>query len=224
MIRDFINLLFPQWCAGCMGTLVSGEQNVCTMCRSDLRISSTYKERPNGIVSKFYGKIPVEHAFTMFQFTKRGVIQNLLHRIKYGGYYDIGVWLGNLLGTEIKAEPWISDLNMIVPIPLHKRKLQLRGYNQSEAFARGLSEAIQIPVEEVIVKKQHTQSQTRKSRMERWINVSEIFELSEEKKIEGKNVLLVDDVITSGATLEAAGEVLIRGGVSKIYIATIASA
>ena len=76
MIRDFINLLFPQWCAGCMGTLVSGEQNVCTMCRSDLRISSTYKERPNGIVSKFYGKIPVEHAFTMFQFTKRGVIQN----------------------------------------------------------------------------------------------------------------------------------------------------
>lgn len=224
MIRDFVNLLFPQWCAGCLGPLVSGEESVCTFCRSELKISSTYKEKPNGIVSKFYGKIPVEHAFTMFQFSRKGVIQNLLHRIKYGGYYDMGVWLGNLLGAEIKHEPWISDLNMIVPIPLHKSKLQLRGYNQSEAFARGLSGAIQVPIDEVMVRKQHTQTQTRKSRMERWVNVSEIFELTRGKFVEGKNVLLVDDVITSGATLEAAGSVLIKKGVNKIYIATIANA
>lgn len=190
----------------------------------ELSISNSFKEAPNFVSSKFYGKIKIEHAFTLFEYNRGGLSQNLLHRLKYEGYYDLGVWLGKLLGSHIMKEPWVKDIDLIVPIPLHRKKLAMRGYNQSESFARGISEIIDKPHKEPLIRQRNTATQTKKSRLERWKNVADIFQLSSVDNIGGKNILLVDDVITSGATLEAAAKVLQSHGANKIFVATIASA
>jgi len=225
MWNHFVNLIFPKWCAGCEGTLTEGEDLVCTFCRSELIISDFHKEEPNAIMAKFFGKLPVSHAFTMFSFNRKGIIQNLLHRLKYEGYYDLGVWLGRIYGEELNKCSWSKEIDLIVPIPLHKSKLQVRGYNQSEAFARGLSESMDKKLEsEILGRNKNTKTQTRMGRMERWLNVHDIFEVTDTTKVKGKTILIVDDVITSGATMEAAGSLLIKEGTKKLFLGAIASA
>jgi len=225
MFNHLVNLVFPQWCAGCNGTLLEREEYLCTSCRAELKITNLHKENPNNVLNKFFGKIPVEHAFSMFYFNPGGIIQRLLHKLKYDGHYDLGIWMGKVYGTEIVSSEWLNDIDVIVPIPLFKSKLKSRGYNQSEAFARGLGEVLQKEVDVTTLwRAKNTKTQTRKGRMERWHNVDEIFKVNFNSGIAGKNILLVDDVITSGATLESAGQVLMNAGTSKLYVATIATA
>lgn len=175
------------------------------------------------LTSRFYGKVEIDQAYSFLQFSKQGKVQKLLHQLKYGGKPELGEVIGNRLGNELK-ELQTDKFDVIIPVPLHKKKLRRRGYNQSEVFAKGLSQALGVPLKTDIlyrVKMSHTQ--THKSRVERWQNISDAFELTKPDSLADKHVLLVDDVITTGATLEACAKEIVAYA-NKVSIATIAIA
>ncbi len=153
------------------------------------------------------------------------MVQRLIHQLKYKGNYEIGVFLGKLCGSKLKDSEYFNTADVIIPVPLHWKKVKKRGYNQSEMFAKGLSKIMGAELNTTVLsRKVHTETQTRKSRQERWKNVSDVFELSAPGQLTGKHILLVDDVITTGATLEASATRLCSIPDVKISIATIATA
>lgn len=171
----------------------------------------------------FWGRIDIETATALFYFQKGGKIQHLIHQFKYKGKTDVGIYLGRMLGRQLKDHPLWEPIDMIVPVPLHERKKHARGYNQSEVFGMGLTSTFKRPmVVNNLVRVTKTDSQTRKSRFRRWENVESVFEVKNPEAFRGKNILLIDDVVTTGSTLEAcAGKLLQIKGV-RVWLATIA--
>lgn len=223
LISDFISLFYPRYCLACAGNLVRGEEVICTSCWSEFSKTNFHLEKENTLKTRFYGKLELEFAFAYFNFVKSGKLQKLLHNLKYNNKPEIGIYIGKRYGDLLKSVDGF-DSEVIIPIPLHKSKLKSRGYNQSDTFAEGLSEALEIPwYNDVVIRAVKSQTQTKKSRIERWQNVESVFEVAKPDIIEGKNVLLVDDVITTGATLEACAKT-IEKQVSALSIATIAVA
>lgn len=225
VLDDFISLFYPRYCLGCMGPLVKGEDILCTDCLIDLPKTNYHFRHENPIRNKLLGRLPIRHGWAFLKFRKSGIVQHLLHQLKYNNRPEVGLRLGQAYGLELANLGLQKELDLIIPVPLHASRQRQRGYNQSAQFAQGLSEATKIPWDESIsVRTQSATTQTRKSRTERWENVKDVFSIQDRSKIENKKILLVDDVITTGATLEACGQHLISAGCDSLSVACIAEA
>ncbi len=230
LLTDFIALLYPTLCNACDDVLVSGEQDFCTDCRVGLPYLAYHLPDPaqaaaqSPLGRRFWGKVPLEHTLAYLQFTPQGRVQHLLHRLKYDNQPEIGRVLGRWFGAELALVGYAAEFDGLVPVPLHPSKLRLRGYNQAACFAEGLAESLGLPVWEAALQKTtQTESQTRKSRLARWGNVDQGFTASE-GQLHGKRVLLVDDVLTTGATLEACATAVLAAGARTVSVVTIATA
>ncbi|MBT9392908.1 ComF family protein [Hymenobacter sp. NST-14] len=226
IFSDFASLVFPRVCLACQQPLARGEDHICTDCRAQLPYTDYHQLPPtdNPLSRRFWGKVPVTHALSYLRFQKHGRVQHLLHQLKYRGQQDVGRVLGRWYGQEL-AEAGYSNFDLLVPVPLHARKLAKRGYNQADSFAAGLSVGLQCPWEPAALRRvAYTDSQTRKNRLQRWQNVATVFEVAQPDLLNGRHVLVVDDVLTTGATLEACAVVLLAAGAREVSIVTIATA
>ncbi len=218
MIKDFISLIFPQNCINCQQSLTSVEEFLCTPCKIDLPQTDDWKNPSNDLFKKFVFEPKIRSAAAFLYFHKGGVSQKLLHQLKYNGKKELGVVLGRWFGQSISE----LEIDFIVPVPLHKAKKRKRTFNQSESIAKGLSELLEKPVEsELVSRKIATESQTRKSKAERWRNLENVYS-EVGLDMSGKSVLIVDDVITTGATAGMLCDRLIEANVESIHIACIA--
>jgi ComF family protein len=206
------------------GSLLSHEAPLCSACRLDLPRTGYLADPENPVAQKFWGRLPLQHASAYLHFIKHGRGQELVHALKYQGHQEVGHLLGQLYGAELRQAGVASGFELVLPVPLHPAKLRRRGFNQSDALAQGLADALALPWSaSALVRAKATASQTRKTRSERWENVENIFRLAEPELVRGKHVLLVDDVVTTGATIEACGQALIGAGCSGLSVVAIAS-
>lgn len=225
LFNDFISLFYPQVCFACGNSLFSNEEVICTFCRYHLPKTDFHKNKDNALAKSFWGRVNLENVSACYYFSKGGKVQHLMHQFKYSGRYEIGQYLGKLYGAELKQEPAYKDIEVVIPVPLHKSKLKKRGYNQSEKFAEGLAQAMEIEINtSTLIRTYASATQTRKSRFSRWENVKEIFVVSSPEKIMGKHLLLVDDVITTGATIEACATHLLNIAGTRVSVASLACA
>ena len=225
IVEDFISLFFPRFCLACSGPMVKGEEIMCTGCLIDLPKTTYHLQRENPVRSRLAGRLPLKHGWAFLKFRKSGIVQNLLHELKYNNHPEVGIRLGQAYGQELLNFGFDKEFDLIIPVPLHTSRRRQRGYNQSAKFAAGLSEAMKIQWDESIsMRLQSTATQTRKSKAERWENVKDVFSIDVHGGIKGKRILLVDDVITTGATLEACGQHIVSCGCSELSVACIAEA
>jgi ComF family protein len=224
MFSDFFALIYPESCAACGQTLLKNEETLCTACIFNLPKTNYWKTKDNPVSKIFWGRIPVENACSFYHFTKGGKVQHLLHQLKYKGNKNAGYFAGKLFGTELNNTPF-KDIDALVPVPLHLSKIKKRGYNQSELIGQGIAEVMQKPLKtNWLVRKYASETQTKKSRFKRWENVKEIFAVENVSEFESKHLLIVDDVITTGATIEACAQLLLKVKGVKISIVALASA
>jgi ComF family protein len=223
-LREFIRLIYPSSCMACGNSLNQAEKDVCLSCLLALPRTRFHEGSFNPLNSLLKGRVAVNGIYSCYFFDKGSGVQKLLHSIKYKGKRELAVTLGEWYGHELQpALP--QPVDCIVPVPLHSSRQAVRGYNQSEAFGEGLAKAMNIPVDgKNLYRRSASATQTRKSRIERWENVDTIFSTHDPAFFRDKSVLLVDDVITTGATLEACAQVLQRLDVRSLQIATIACA
>jgi len=226
LAEDFVGLVYPKLCVVCNGHLLKTEQGFCFTCEQEL--PRTYDElnpAANPASRVFWGRFPVEAAASCFVFTGQGKVQELVHNLKYNGRKDAGIAAGYYYGTILKGISPFLTADLILPVPLHEDKLHKRGYNQATCLAQGLSEAMNIPYsEKILLRLKATSSQTRKSREQRWENVGEVFAVSARNKLEGKHIVIVDDVVTTGATIEACVLPLLDIPGIKISVVSLAAA
>ncbi|MDP4203485.1 MAG: ComF family protein [Bacteroidota bacterium] len=225
LLQHLVNLIFPNLCLACNESLVGGEESVCLSCLADLPYTNFHLRQANDIEKRFWGKFPVENATSLYFYKKATTGQHLLHALKYRGEKQLGIILGRQLGSNLRQSSFYNDVDLIVPVPLHPQKCRKRGYNQSECICEGISEAMQIPVNfSNLVRLIENPTQTRKGVYERWENTKGIFGLVDVSVFAGKHILLVDDVLTTGSTLEACASALLQAENIKISVATIAVA
>ncbi len=223
--RDMGMFFFPANCLVCGKKLHTSRDVLCMTCEYNIPLTG-YSDRPDNPVSQiFWGRVPVEMGTSLFRFTKGSAYQNLLHDLKYRGNRNAGLYLGHMLGNTLKQSPFFT-CDVMIPVPLHRKRLRERGFNQSMMIARGVAEITGIPLDPgVLVRTGYQGSQTSKSRYDRFINVSGDFQLNRKASdMTGKKILLIDDVVTTGATLEACSRVLFNHFTCTILIATAACA
>jgi len=222
MFHDFINLLYPRICHICEAELLKNEELLCTSCLHDLPITSYHLDNENPVKKVFYGRVKINKATALLHFRKKAGVQHLIHDLKYRGHREIGTYLGKWLGTELENTDW-SNIEVIIPVPLHKSRLRQRGYNQVEDFGREIAKFLNAEyMDDVLLKISTTQTQTLKNRLSRWGKIEETLQIKNSEKIKGKHILLVDDLVTTGATLEACAHKLLETPDIKISIATMA--
>lgn len=225
LLNDLLGLFYPELCITCGNRLITQEKYICLKCWTDLPENNYHFEPENKVAQLFWGRVQIENAASFFLFRKGSRYQKLIHFIKYEGLKELGFDTGARFGNKLNQSPFYQSVDMIVPVPLHKRKLRKRGYNQSEWIARGLSESMDKPISSGnLFRKIHTSTQTQKNRIERWQNVKDVFGVRQPGKFSGKHILLVDDVVTTGATLEACAAQLLTIENIKVSIATLAYA
>lgn len=225
LTADFIGLLFPTLCNSCGTNLTHAEKEICIKCLFDLPYTDYHIYAENRVAKQFWGRLPVHAAMAMLYFKKGTRVQHLIHNLKYNGKTDLGVKLGELLANKLRNSPSFKDIDLIIPVPLHPKKLRIRGYNQSEHIAIGLGKELNLPIDsKSLIRKKATATQTKKARYFRFENMQTVFDVISRERIENKHVLLIDDVITTGATLEACGNALLANGIKKLSIASIAFA
>ncbi len=224
-IEDFWFLIFPYVCEACGATLQKNEQPICTKCLYEIPRTDYCKDLDNDIAHLFAGRLKVEKATALFHFHKGSRFRKLLHSLKYKSKPEIGVLLGKELGAEMYSSKNFKDIDYIIPVPLHPKREKQRGYNQSERIGHGISLVTDIPqLTDVLLRNVETVTQTKMTREERWKNVSGKFIIKNPEMIENKHVLLIDDVVTTGSTLEACGEILLSIKDLKLSIAVLANA
>ena len=222
--KDFIDLIFPRNCPLCKQALFDFEPCLCTICQGMLpRANFHLHPFDNELTSKLQGLTPVHRVMAFLRFTKKGKSQALLHLLKYKNKPELGEELGRLYGLSLLDKGFAGFWDVLVAVPLHPLKKQRRGYNQSECFARGLSKVLGVPYRELLVRRKFTTTQTNKSRLERLKNVDDVFALNEGQVTQGLRILLVDDILTTGATLCACAQTLLQGGAKHVDLATIAA-
>lgn len=220
-----IAIMYPHMCVSCDQPLVKGEDFACTTCMYQIRRTNYHMEKENPVAQLFYGRIEPEFACSYFGFDKGGIFQKMMHNFKYKDQKEIGEMLGQHMGLGLKNSPHLPHVDAIIPVPLHKKKKKLRGYNQSEHIAIGLAHQLKSKVDTTTLKRiSYTGSQTKLSKEKRWANVSESFKVTNMEALKGKHVLIVDDVLTTGATIEACYQELKEIEDIKISIATLARA
>lgn len=224
VLEDFISLFYPRYCRGCYNSLVRGEELICTQCLLEMPKSHYHLQRDNPFYQKFLGRLPVKHVMTLFKFVKESRVQHVLHALKYKQQPELGEMLGRFYGKDLVEADYKESFDLIIPVPLHSSRRRIRGYNQSEEFGKGLSQMLAVPCNDTyMMRSEKTETQTRKTKLNRWENVSRIFHVVAPDSIAEKRILLVDDVVTTGATLEACGQALINAGCAELSIACIAA-
>lgn len=224
-LGSFLSLFFPRYCIVCGRTLAKGEECLCTMCNINLPRTDYHLRKDNPVEKMFWGKIPLERATSFFFYRKGSDFRQILHQLKYGGQKGIGAIMGRYMAAELLESGFFEGVDVILPVPLHKKKQQIRGYNQSEWIARGIAAVAGISIDtESVVRRKNTETQTRKSFLERWENVEGIFELNHAESLIGKHILIVDDVLTTGATTVECASCLTDIEGIRISILTLAMA
>ena len=225
MLKSIVNLFFPKVCNACHNLLNDYEDTICLDCRHDLSITNFHFDNNDSVAKVLYGRAKIENGTALFRFEKKGNVQRLIHNLKYKDHEHIGFVLGNWLGGELKTLEAYKNIDAVIPVPLHKNKLKKRGYNQVAMFGQQIAAALNTDyLDDVLVKITNTKSQTTKGRFTRWTNSDELFALKNMETIDNKHILIVDDIITTGATLEACISVLNQAKNIKISIATMAIA
>ncbi|RKR10448.1 ComF family protein [Flavobacterium sp. 90] len=225
MFKYLINLFFPKVCAGCHTVLVTNETVLCTSCRHEMPLTQYHLDDKNEAVKKFYGKIEIEHASALLYFNKKGIVQELIHNLKYKGHEEIGFVLGNWYVEDLKELNLETPFDFVVPVPLHPKKLKERGYNQVTTFGKTLSEGLNIPYNDsTLYRKIYSKTQSKKNLAGRSDNIENIFDVISTEEYQNKHFLIVDDVLTTGATLEACSRALLKIPGTKISIVCMAIA
>jgi ComF family protein len=223
LIQQFIALLYPRQCEACGASLHHREQVLCLDCLYHLPRTNYWNEAGNNVEKLFWGKIRLERVCALFFFNKGSRYRHLLHKLKYAGKKNIGIELGRRLGMELKSAALYQTVDTIIPVPLHPKKQRKRGYNQSTQIAIGIAEATGWELDtQTVFRQQFTETQTRKTRLDRWRNVAEVFAVKDSGAVHGKHVLLVDDVITTGATIEACAQHLLNIEGCRVSVAALA--
>jgi ComF family protein len=224
LVKDFLDLIFPRNCDLCGQTLFDRENCLCSVCIGLLPVTSYHmRASENDLIDKVRGLSRIDLAMAFLKFTKEGKSQQLLHQLKYRNKPQLAQELGVLYGRILAEGQLKNRWNVIVPVPLHPLKLKRRGYNQSEEFGKGLSKELGIPLQNLLVREKYTETQTKKSRLERMSNVGDVFRFSNGKSIDNQSVMLVDDVMTTGATLCACANELLRNNAKTVDLITLAA-
>lgn len=224
-IRGLERLVFPELCASCSHSLFQNEQAICNQCIRQLPLSFYHQNEQNPVMKSFWGRLPLAFASSHFIFRKGTVIQELLHAIKYGNRPDAAVVAGKLMGHDLLNHPWFNEVDVLMPIPLHPAKEKKRGYNQSEELCKGIAHVTQKQLlNRQLIRTENTETQTKKGRFQRWENVEYVFALAAPDELKNKHVLLVDDVITTGATIEACAQVILKVENVKLSVLSLAHA
>ncbi|WP_317899527.1 ComF family protein [Aurantibacillus circumpalustris] len=225
LINDFLSLIYPRHCEACSNNLFAHEVFLCNYCKLNLSKSNYHKYEDSELARTFSGRVPMHTAASFYLYEKSGKIQKLLHAIKYQEQKELAEYLGELYGKELAKDNSFNTVDSIIPIPLHKNKLKARGFNQSEWFAKGLAKSLNKTLDvNSLVRVVDTATQTKKRKFQRWENVEGIFKLDTEILPANKHVLLVDDVVTTGATIEACWQALKHVPGIKVSLASIAFA
>ena len=221
--NDFLHLIYPHVCIGCGSDVLETEESICSACFSQLPFTNYFMFEDNPVQQRFAGRLIVQHAGSTFHFTTRSIMQNIVFAVKYRGNREAGIFLGKQTGKALLQTEWHKDIDIIVPLPLNKRKLQQRGYNQAELIANGIASIIDKPVaNNIAMRKVYTETQTHKDRISRWQSMQYVFMVNNSEALYNKHVLLVDDIITTGATLESCGQHISALPGAKLSLATAA--
>lgn len=211
LLEDFISLFYPEYCHACSGGLVKGEQFICSGCMLEMPQTRYHLDAQNSFYERLSLRFPLRHALALFNFSKKGKVQQVLHSLKYNNQPELGIYLGRLYGSQLLETEIAKSVDLIISVPLFNSRQRVRGYNQSTQFAIGLAEKLGIPYSETVLERvTATETQTRKSKLNRWKNVAEVFHVKNPEAIRDKHILLIDDVITTGSTIEACAHALIQ--------------
>jgi len=223
LFENLINVLFPKVCAGCNSYLLSNENVICTVCRHEIPLTNHYLNPENEAFKKFYGKIPLKFASTLVYYHKKGIVQEMIHSLKYRGHEEIGTVLGQWKAEDLKTLSISSDFDEIIPVPLHEKRLRERGYNQVTQFGLALSENLKINYNpNLLYRNIYSKTQVKKNLLKRSEVIGNLFEVSFTEKDHNKHFLLIDDVLTTGSTLEACSRELLKIPGAKISIVCMA--
>jgi len=220
---DLLHLFYPHLCAGCQTDLLSLHDPVCPLCIASLPETGFENIAGNPIEKIFYGRIPVKTATAAFYFTKGSALQHIIHALKYEKNQSAGLMMGKILGKQLKSGSLFTNEYILVPVPMHSDKEKQRGYNQAAIIAKGMSQITGWSLcNDAVIKSTYTDTQTRKGRNDRWENIREVFQLKNSSALKDKQVLLIDDVLTTGATLEACGNCILQSSPASLSVATLA--
>ena len=225
LFDDFISLIYPKICLGCNNSLLKHEQCICTICQFHIPKTNHFKEKKNDLQKLFWGKVQLNHAAALYEFVKDSPLQKMIHALKYEENQEVGIYLGKQIAYEIEDSTLLKGIDYIIPVPLHPKKEKLRGYNQSMSIAKGIQEILKTEIEITTLQRTvDTESQTKKNKYSRWENVGNVFEIRDVEKLKHKHILLIDDVVTTGSTLESCVTTLQQIEGIKVSIVTIAIA
>lgn len=225
MFKALLNILFPKDCSGCSRPLLESEELICTHCRHDMPFTQHHLDTENETAKKFQGRLPIEHASSVVYFHKKGIVQGLIHNLKYKGKEEIGTLIGQWYAQDIRNLEILQSVSEVVPVPLHKKKLRQRGYNQVAEFGKALADGLGTKYnEDLLLRTTYNKTQTQKDIAARAEIIGDSFDITSTDADKNKHFLLVDDVITTGATLEACGRALLKIPGARVSIVTIAYA
>ena len=221
--KDVLHVFFPHVCTGCGSDVVERLNMLCLRCLAELPGTNFFGQSDNPVEQKFYGRMPVRHGAAAYYFTKDSMLEKLVYQLKYQGNKEIGFYLGKMMGEMLQNSERFQSVDAIIPLPLNKRREKKRGYNQATAIANGINAVWNKPVlDKAVVRKIYTETQTKKDRLSRWENMKNVFSIAKPELLCGKHLLLVDDVITTGASLEACGAEMLKADSVTLSIATLA--
>jgi ComF family protein len=226
LLDDFLSLLFPRLCKACSEHLMRNEDVICTECYISIPRTNFHLLPQNPVAQMFWGRCPIEKATSFSFYTRGSKMRQLIHNMKYKGHKEIGYELGKIFSSSLKGSGFSDDLDIIIPVPLHQSKLRKRGFNQSEFIARGIAEVTGLQIETGCLKREAgkaTGTQTKSTRFDRWINVEGIFTVECQDILTGKHILLVDDVITTGSTIESCANELLKIENVKVSVVALAA-
>lgn len=222
-LHPLLHLFVPHQCAGCGSDIMSRQQVLCMHCINRLPVTSFHNFPDNPVEKIFWGRMAVTAAASYLYFSKDSILQHIVHEIKYKGNKELGLYMGRKMGEALLHASRFSDLEALVPLPLFSARERKRGYNQAFLLCQGMKEVLPLPVLNKVIRRQtSSETQTTRNRIERWLNMQGRFELLQPDIISGKHILLVDDVITTGATLEACGQELLTAANTRLSIMTMA--
>ena len=222
-LHPLLHLFIPHRCAGCGSDIMSRQQVLCMHCINRLPVTSFCDHANNPVEKIFWGRMNVTSAASYLFFSKDSVLQHIIHELKYKGNKELGMFIGHKMGEALLNAQRFKEVSALIPLPLFAARERKRGYNQATLLCRGMAEVLNLPVlTQVIHRHTHSETQTNKNRIDRWLNMQGKFVLQHPEAISGKHILLVDDVITTGATLEACGQELLTAPNTRLSIMTMA--
>lgn len=225
LAKDFLNLLVPSKCLSCGFNLLEFEKFVCKSCLNKIPKTRFHELNENNVSRIFFGRVHLQHAFSTYYFYKGSILQRLIHEVKYKGAKELAYELGKEMAFDIVDTDFVKSIDLVIPVPLHPRKEKKRGYNQSDWLASGFADTLKITYSKNVLKRAHyTSTQTKKTREQRWDNVKDAFKVAGEVSVKNKHVLIIDDVLTTGATLESCASKLLGHEGTKVSIVTLAFA